>query len=234
MKRLYIFASLALAGTIFLVEYDLSQRIQKRNLNSNRNSLTVKSTSVQKPLAEAKTQAAAVSTVSYAATDDSFFESTALKLAQKLSSNQVDPKTLDQKMDQLAKGLTPLEIKKLAIIVHNKNESEDRRAMAVELLSRSKTADAVLLLKEFVASKQTSALATVRKRELESILRAQAIEGIAGYPKKELALSYLNTLENQVEEKFLKDRIVRSEEGLKGRAPNTQQKEEAALKQLVQ
>lgn len=73
-----------------------------------------------------------------------------------------------------------------------------------------------------------------RKREFESILRVQAIEGIAAYPKKELALSYLSSLEKQVNETFLKDRIVRSEEGLKGRHLNSQPKDEAVLKQLVQ
>lgn len=234
MKQLYIFASVALAGTVFLVEYDLSQRMQIRNLKSTRNSLTSKASINQKPIQEYKDEVVPPQTDSLTPAEYSFFDSATLKSAQKLSSNQVDPSTLDQKMDELAKALNPIEIKKLAIVVHNKNESEDRRAMAVELLSRSKTADAVLMLKEFVASKQTSVATNVRKRELESVLRAQAIEGIAAYPQKDLALSYLNSLANQVDESFLKDRIVRSEEGIKGRTPNTQQKDEAALKQLVQ
>ena len=106
--------------------------------------------------------------------------------------------------------------------------------MAVELLSRSKIPDAVLMLKEFVASKQLASTTSARKRELESVLRAQAIEGIAGYPQKDLALSYLNSLSKEVDETFLKDRIVRSEEGIKGRTVRVQQKDEAALKQLVQ
>lgn len=231
MKRLYIFAAVALAGTIFLVEYDLSRRMQ---LRSNQNAAAVNKTKIEKTVQEVKEEIAAVQPDSPTPSEDSFFESAILKSAQKLSSNQIDPRTLDQKMDELAKALTPLEIRKLAIVARNRSESEDRRAMAVELLSRSKTPDAVLMLKEFVASRQASSTTTSRKRELESVLRAQAIEGIAAYPQKDLALSYLNSLSTQVEETFLKDRIVRSEEGLKGREPNTQQKDEAVLKQLVQ
>lgn len=231
MKRLYIFAAVALAGTIVLVEYDLSRRMQWR---LNRNSMAAKAgNKVEVPLSEMKDKMAA--SINTPSSQDSFFDSAILKSAQKLSLAQIDPRTLDQKMNGLAKKLTPLEIQKLAIVARNRSESEDRRAMAVELLSRSKTPEAVLMLKEFVASRQNSMTTTNRKRELESILRAQAIEGIAGYPQKKLALSYLNSLSSQVEETFLKDRIARSEEGLRGRTVNTQQKkDESALKQLVQ
>lgn len=225
MKRLYAFSALALAGTIFLVEYDLSKRMKPRSESASL--IKTKSISAVKSI-ETETVAPTVS-------EDSFFDSATLKAAQKLSSHQIDPRTLDQKMNQLAQSLSKLEIRKLAIVVRSKDESEERRAMAVELLSRSKTSDAVLMLKDFAGSLQDhSAMTSPRKRELESVLRAQAIEGIAAYPEKKLALSYLNFLSGQVEETFLKDRIVRSEEGLKGRASDTQHKDEAALKQLVQ
>jgi len=229
MKRLYAFSALALVGTIFLVEYDLSKRIKpKFDVAAAPKAKSIPAKPIETVAQETEVVAAAPS-------EDSFFDSSTLKAAQKLSSNQIDPRTLDQKMDGLAKSLSTLEIRKLAIVVRNKDESEDRRAMAVELLSRSKTSDAVLMLKDFVGSHQgTTEMTNPRKRELESVLRAQAIEGIAAYPQKQLALSYLNSLSGQVEETFLKDRIVRSEEGLKGRAPNTQHKDEAVLKQLVQ
>jgi hypothetical protein len=66
-------------------------------------------------------------------------------------------------------------------------------------------------------------------------LKAQAIEGIASYPQKNLALSYLNSLADKVDESFLKDRISRSSENLEERPKaNLQQQEEAALKQLIE
>lgn len=234
MKRLYVFASVALAGTILLVEYDLSQRIQIRNLKAKGTPSVAGQTAFAKPVQKINQQSEIAPKELTQAVDDSFFESATLKSAQKLSSKQTDPRTLDKKMDELAKSLSSLEIKKLAIIAFNKNETEDRRAMAVEILSRSKTPDAVLMLKEFVVSKQTSTAGNAQKRQLESVLRAQAIEGIAGYPQRDLALSYLNSLAAQVDETFLKDRIVRSEEGIKGRFSKSQKKEDAALKQLVQ
>lgn len=226
MKRLYTFSAIALAVTVLAVEYDLSRRMKLKP--EAKRSAASQEAAVSQVDAQVETGAAATP-------EESFFDSQVLRQAQKLSSIQTDPRTLDHKMDELARALTPLEIRKLAVVVRSKTENEDRRAMAVELLSRSKTRDAILMLKEFVGSRHTYVgPVTNRKRELEFVLRAQAIEGIAAYPQKELALSYLNSLAGQVQETFLKDRIARSEEGLKGRVPNTQHKDEAALKQLVQ
>lgn len=227
MKRLYGFAFIALLSAVLLVEYDLSKRI----------SLRPDQTSVTRNVAASdnSTDAAADEI-----DDDktSFFESASLNEAQKLSQQNTDTQAVDQKMNQIAHDLTPLEIRKVAIIARSKQESEVRRSLAIELLSRSKTPDAMQMLKDFIVSRQTNTGSVANNaRQFESVLRVQAIEGIAAYPRKEVALSYLDSLNGQVDERFLKDRIARSEQGLRGATQNKQQKsnaDESSLRQLVQ
>lgn len=227
MKRLYGFAFVALLSAVLLVEYDLSKRI----------SLRPDQTSAARNVATSENS----TDTSADDTDDdntSFFESASLNQAQKVSQQNTDIKTLDQKMNQIARDLTPLEIRKVAIIARSKQETEARRSLAIDLLSRSKTPDAMQMLKDFVVTRQTNTGPVANQtRQFESVLRVQAIEGIAAYPRKEVALSYLDSLNGQVDERFLKDRIARSEQGLRGAPQSTQQKsnaDEAALRQLVQ
>ena len=67
------------------------------------------------------------------------------------------------------------------------------------------------------------------------VVGAQAIEGIASYPKKELALSSLNSLSQHVSESFLRDRIARSGEYLRNsKVDSTDKQDENALKKLVE
>lgn len=116
------------------------------------------------------------------------------------------------------------------------DQDGDQRAMAVELLSRNKTPEALQALQDFVIYHQTDgSTGWSRQREFESVLRAQAIEGIAAYPKKELALSSLNSLSQHVSESFLRDRIARSGEYLRhGKTDPIEKQDENALKKLVE
>jgi hypothetical protein len=66
------------------------------------------------------------------------------------------------------------------------------------------------------------------------VLRAQAVESIAAYPQKEIAISTLNFLHQKVDESFLADRINRATAHLLGRAPAPEAQDEAALKDLVE
>lgn len=228
MKMRYWFFSLALVAVVFLVEYDLARRMSLKSVvQAEKKTLAREVVAAQEAQVEGPV-------IIRNEDDSSFFESKSLKEAQKFSLNQSDPKKLDDKMDQLARDLSALEVKRLAIVMRSKLEDSETRAMAIELLTRSKTRDAMDVLKEFVVTPQTSGPVLSRTAEYESILRAQAIEGIAAYPQKDLALTYLNSMTSQVKESFLKDRIVRSEEGLKGLAPTVQNNDETALKQLVQ
>ncbi len=222
MKKRYWSYTAALVAVVFLVEYDVARRMDSKN----RMAFAPKA-----PIAAPVVSAAALPKPAASADEVSLFDSRFLKEAQKISELSNDPKQVDQKMDQLALSMSQLDLKKLSIVMENQNENGDTRALAVELISRAKTRDAVAALKEFVIHQESGA---GRNREFESVLRAQAIEGVAAYPQKDLALSYLNAMADQVDESFLKDRIVRSEENLKGRAPTTEQQDDAALKQLVQ
>ena len=230
MRKRYWFYSIALVAVVFTVEYDVARRMNSKSSASVGGNARAR---VDQAAAVAPTPTTrAVASVTPAS---SVFDSQFLKEAQRISNLQSDPKAVEQKMDQLARSMNALDLKKLEVIMQNKNEEGDERAMAVELISRSKTPEAMDALKDFVLTRENSAGENwTRNREFESVLRAQAIEGIAAFPQKQLALTYLNSMAGQIDESFLKDRIVRSEESLKGRAPTTQQQDEAALKQLVQ
>ena len=224
MKKRYWMYAISLIAVVFLVEYDVARRMNAKVKNitervQTSNNVAPQASAVRSPVAVP------------ARTKTSFFESQFLKEAQKISELQNDPKLVDQKMDQLARSMSSVDLQKLSVVMQNENENGDQRALAVELIARFKTPEAITALKEFVVRRDGH---SGPNREFESVLRAQAIEGIAAFPQKELALSYLNLMANQVDESFLKDRIVRSEENLKGRAPSTEQQDESALKQLVQ
>ncbi len=236
MRKRYWFYSLALIAIIFAVEYDVARRMNSKNPTVARTDVrSGKASTTQRAPNQISNSARtneAATTTSQAST---VFDTQFLQEAQRISNLPRDPKDVEQKMDQLARSMKPLDLKKLEIVMQNKNEDGDQRAMAVELISRSKTPEAMDALKDFVLTRENSTGENwTRNREFESVLRAQAIEGIAAFPQKQLALTYLNSMAGQIDESFLKDRIVRSEESLKGRAPDTQQQDEAALKQLVQ
>lgn len=222
-KRYWIF-TVFLISVIFGVEYDLARRIKYKNVAQQKKAV----------LPTILTPTPEVVTARKAPVVTSILDSRFIQDAQKISQLKASPKVIDEKFDRLAKSMDSFELKKLSLLIGDQNADSEQRAMAVELLARSKSAESMKILRDFVAADKTPVSATWNpNREYESVLRAQAIEGIATYPKKELALSYLNSLSDMVNESFLKDRISRSEESLKGRASAPIQ-DESVLKQLVQ
>ncbi len=229
MKKKYWLFVVFLTGSIFFVEYDLARR-----MNSKLLATAPKVNSALSPTNSKSEPKATVKMANIQGTQ-SIFDSQFVAEAQKMSQLQENSKAVDEKIDSLAKAMNSYEMKKLSVMIESKSADGDQRAMAVELLARSKSEEAMQILNDFVLTHETGAVQTWnRNREFESVLRAQAIEGIAAYPKKDVALSYLSSLANKVDESFLKDRIARSEENLKGHAPTSQQQDDAALKQLVQ
>lgn len=117
-------------------------------------------------------------------------------------------------------------------IMANKNASEDERTEAVEMLAREQSMEALEHLEQFVAD--SGSVKKSKKTELESILKAQAIEGIAAFSQKDVAISALNFLSPKVNEPFLKDRIKRSMATLKNQVENPEDEEADALRKLVE
>ena len=105
--------------------------------------------------------------------------------------------------------------------------------MAVELLARKQTVESLKQLENFVQQHETTTKWS-RTREFESVLRAQAIEGIASFPQKDLAVSSLMALDPKLNESFLKDRIKRSLVGLKNDSQTPEKQDNEALSKLVE
>ena len=220
-KIIWIFA-LSLVAVVLFLEYDVTQRLQvrqTRRLSSLRSSAVPQN---QIPALSSQTQ---INTMPAAVN----FETQFTEVTQEVSRLQENPEAAENKMQTLAAQY----IKKLADVMQDSKNNGDQRAMAVEILSRHQSIESLKKLEDFIQQPSESG-AWNRNREFESVLRAQAIEGIASYPQKDLALSSLRALDPKLNESFLKDRIQRSMAGLKNQAPAAEKQDDEALRKLVE
>jgi hypothetical protein len=223
MKKYWIFC-LILIGLVFVVEYDLAQRFSQKSLQAQTALIQTQASSVGEQSKIENNEIAEGPSLQ----EEILNENNFLGEAQKISRHN-DPRVAERKIEELANKMSAADVQFLSQVINSPGKQRDDRAMAVELLSRKKTSESLQILNQFVAQKNN------QKNEFDSVLKAQAIEGIASYPQKNLALSYLNSLADKVDESFLKDRISRSSENLEERPKaNLQQQEEAALKQLIE
>jgi Fe2+ transport system protein B len=141
---------------------------------------------------------------------------------------------LSEPSETVAKKLSSSDIKKLVRTMENKNLNSDQRSLAIEMLSRNQSVDSLKKLENFVATKPSALSKIFHKNQIESALRAQAIEGIAAFPEKDLALSSLSGLDPKVDESFLKDRIKKSMAEIKNQVENSEVTDTNALRKLVE
>ena len=223
MKKSIWFFGLALVAVVVFIELDLASRLHSRNLPGShgkfQQSMDI-AAATSKPKGSGKDQ-------------QKPFEQKFTEVSNEISQLSENPEESENKIQFLAQQMNSKDIKKLSKIMADSNINGDQRALAVEVLSRNQTVDSLVQLEEFIQKHQTNSKWS-RENEFESVLRAQAIEGIASYPQKDLAISALQNLDSKVEESFLKDRIKRSVAGLKSEAPTSDKQDEAALKQLVE
>lgn len=222
MRKKYWFFVLALVATVFAVEYDLTKRTshvtaarlsdpsQKNTAKYNTNKLSQSENTPAKNFTQKFSEVSA-----------------------EISNLQQNPNAAEERIQSLAADLTNQDLNQLSEVMTNKNSLGDQRAMAVEILSRSRSVSAIKKLEDFIKDHDESAKWS-RSREFESVLRAQAIEGIAAFPEKDLAISSLTSLDQKISESFLKDRIRRSVASLKNKAPSVEKQDEAALSKLVE
>ena len=148
----------------------------------------------------------------------------------KLTSNSKVKKNEIAKTEAPAIPVLKKDLNQLAKIMTDTKANEDQRSEAVELIAGYQTVESLQQLEDFVVQKNLNV-----KNELESALKAQAIEGIAAYPQKELALSSLNSINPKVSELFLKERIKKSMTGLKMQnSESVDDTDSNALKTLVE
>ncbi len=205
MRKFYWLFSLALIATVFFVEYDLTKRTHQQ-------ALVIRTQKLKDKLAKENPLSHTVSAENVAVFEKQFSET-----SSEISGLQQDPEKTEKKIKSLAASLTPQNISKLFDVVTNGNSLADQRTLAVELLSRHQSVNALVKLENFI-KQQNSNSGKSSDLELESVLRVLAVEGIASFPQKDLAILSLTSLSPAIEESFLKDRIRKSVANLKNQS----------------
>lgn len=124
---------------------------------------------------------------------------------------------------------TTLAVTQLTEVIENKNANEEKRAKAIHTLAQKQTVESLKQLEEFILENS--------KEASEAALKAEAIEGIATYPQKELAITSLSVLEDRIQDQFLKNRIKKSLLSLKQSEESSNldsSEQDSSLKKLVQ
>ena len=159
------------------------------------------------------------------------------KESMQIAKIQNNSDLVKNKIKDLANAMEPEDSDLLYNIVSNEKNKSEQRAIAMEVLSVKKDTSSLIALQNFVAS-GTSVNGTKwnRRNEFETVLRAQAVEGIASYPQKDIALSTLNYLKSKVDARFLADRIGRATAKIKKQevSSDTKSVEETTLKDFVE
>lgn len=227
-NRYYVYMAVILGAALF-VRYDLTRRtdlvVTKTNMSSTK-----------KEASTAATQALPQPVVAVVAapTGPSFGEKFKNEAAE-IAKLQIDPEAAEERLRQLARSMNQRDVADLYEVISDDSNDPDQRALAVELLSIKNDTASLTALQNFVANKtMVNGRQWDSKKEFETVLRAQAVESIAAYPQKEIALSTLSFLQRRVDEKFLNDRIGRAAANLNGAAPSMQQQDDEALRKLLE
>lgn len=235
MKKQFWIAGLILCLLILFAEYDLTKRIHRganRVVATATRSASASTNEVNEVIANKGKLLPGAKTKEQGRLN---FDNLFLRQAQQIGQIQNDPASVELELKTLSKQMLPKDIKHMREIAEDTKNSGDDRALAIELLSRNQTADALDELAGFIARHEKSAGQNWnRAREFETILRAQAIEGIGIYPEHATAESVLQKIDEKISESFLKDRIARTRASLKGIAPTPDQQDEQALRKLVE
>ena len=227
MKNRYWIYLTVLVTIIFAVEYDLSRRMA-----SSRKTIAKSAVGGEKE--KSRTPAFRALPLVMAPTPDIFVAKFKEEAGQ-IGRLQMKPEEAEERMKKLTHEMGPEEIQALFEVVSNEKNDGDQRALAVELLSLKNDTASLLALQNFVANNLTvNGTKWDRKKELETVLRAQAVESIASFPQKEIALSTLSYLQSKVDETFLNDRIGRATANLQGHAGTIQEQDGTVLKKLVE
>lgn|GEM_PF-5487069 len=230
----YVFIGLLIAA-VFFVRYDLSRRadLVKTNAKNNFNNSSTNTLTVINKTSEAASKP--IPAPVFSPPDPQIFKKQFQAESAQIAKIQNDPAMVQNRMKKLAEVMTSHDVQALYDIISDDKINGDQRTLAVELLSIKNNTASLMALQNFVANnKNVNGTMWDRKKELETVLRAQAIESIAAYPHKDIAISTLSYLQNKVDESFLLDRLSRATANLNNEVPTLQQQDEAALKKLVE
>ena len=231
MKKQFWIAALVLVILIIIAEYDLTKRVH--NISVQKRSVA----EISEKDKESKASAAAsiIPDVKTKEQGRLNFDNQFLRQAAQIGQAQTDPATTELELKTLSKQMQPSDIKRMRQIAEDIKVNGDDRALAVELLARNQTQESLNELAEFVTNQEKNTNVNwSRSQEFETVLRAQAIEGIGIYPERSTADSVLQKMDQRISESFLRDRIARTRAHLVGHTVSPEEQDEQALRKLVE
>ena len=231
MKKSHYFFFAAVVGMALFAQYDVTRRLDNIKLAKMQ-----KATQTQGSLASARTSAEGrVVAASEPVLPPEVFVEKFKAEADQIGKVQNNPEGAQARLKKLAEKMRPTDVEGMFEVISNDKANSDQRALAVELLTIKNDTTSMMALQNFVANKKNiNGKPWDQKKEFETVLRAQAVEGIAAYPEKEIALSTLSYLQQKVDQKFLSERISRVSMGLMYDSKPVKQQDEEALKKLVE
>ena len=146
---------------------------------------------------------------------------------------QPDVEKLEIRLQSWARHLSNEEIDYLSEIINNQQKNGDERALALDLLGRNQSKASLAELKDFVLSKDSSGLDSRARSDEELIFKVQAVEEIAASSSQAEALNFLSEIQKQSDQSFVKDRVQRSINSLKGLSAAPESQDNEALKKLI-
>lgn len=228
MKSVRIIFLVLVVSSAILVNYDLSRRPKNFFKDATANPATLTVPSIK---SDELRQAELLKQQSEAKSFVVSFK----KEVSELTKLQNDPQKYEKRLNKFATKLNQQNVDELYDIISNDRNAAEQRSLAVEMLSVKNDTASLTALQNFVGNKTTvNGTKWNTKKELETVLRAQAVESIASYPQKDIALSTLNFLLHRVDDKFLSERIGRAAINLNTRNQNSEQQGDTSLKSLIE
>jgi predicted DNA-binding protein len=206
--RSYYFIGLIFVASFLTMDYFLNQKMMKlkqpsKSLQTVSSSSTVKE--VHKNLSASET----------VLPEDLQFQLDFKNEVARIGQIEGDPDQIENRLQSLARQMVNQDKIFLKEIIESQKINSDERALAIELLSRNQTPESAEILKNYTTSKTSDAPTRAGHDDKERIFKAQAIDGLAAYQDRELALKYLDEVSNNTQDQFLKDRVRQAEATLK-------------------
>lgn len=224
-----IFFVLVLIGAAAFMQYDVGKKSKVHNEKIEMARQIAEQEKIAREVAAEKDAASPESRAKFAA----LFKQEAAEIGR----IQNDPEAAIARMKKMAQAMGPEDVKQLADIIADEEQNGDERALAVELLSIKNNTASLVALQNFVATtNKVEKIKQQYKKEFETVLRAQAVESIAAYPEKQIALSTLTYLQSRVDNRFISERISRASASLMygNESQTLREQDDEALKKLVE
>lgn len=151
--------------------------------------------------------------------------------SRRVGQTDEEPKKTEMELENLARGLSPEEIRGLKGIALDPRHSGDERFLSLELLGlRALSSEGTSIIEDL---KEIALKAELNTPGLGPILPLRAIEALSETPHKNQARLALKEILERTDSSLLNDRSMRALKHLDGEAPSLETQDNEALKKLI-